>query len=148
MKPQDTETSLSDLRRAIRQAGLRATASRIAVLGLLLRGRKPLSHAEVVATLSDQPWNRATLYRNLVDLVEAGLVMKTVLGDRVWRFVAGSVTHAAGDHPHFVCTECGKVLCLPDLQVRMGRPDTGPQAVRDNHVEIQVRGRCDDCEDD
>ena len=42
------------------------------------------------------------------------------LGDHVWRFElkpAGGA-HARGeDHPHFLCTSCGEVSCLDDVDV-------------------------------
>ena len=58
----------------IRAAGLRNTQSRMAVLGLLRRSMRPLTHGEVVEHFSKKCWDRATLYRNLVDMAEAGLL--------------------------------------------------------------------------
>ncbi|MFH1844694.1 MAG: transcriptional repressor [bacterium] len=132
------------LRLDLQRSGLRSTSARLAVLWLLRQTVRPLSHAEVVAALADQAWNRATLYRNLIDLVEAGLAVKTELGDRIWRFTS-TTEHVANTHPHFVCTECGKLLCLPAMQISLDDPAAAPQTLRDNQVEIQIRGRCDDC---
>jgi Fur family ferric uptake transcriptional regulator len=131
----------------IRQAGLRATASRIAVLRMLGEADRPLSHADIVDALTDQPWDRATLYRNLIDLVNAGLARKVELGDRVWRFDRSSSSHPhdAAVHPHFVCTVCGDVACLPEVSI--STPTLGiPKSLRDRHVEVHVRGVCDACE--
>lgn len=138
--------STAKLRDALRDTGLRATASRIAVLRLLGEAAKPLSHADVVDALVDETWDRATLYRNLIDLVEAGLARKVELGDRVWRFdlADGNQAHDAKLHPHFVCSLCGQVSCLPDLN--LAAPKVGvPRALRELKVEVQIRGVCDDC---
>src|SRR6188768_3883257 len=98
-----------DLRDAIRGAGLRATPSRIAVLGLLRASDHAVSHGDVADRLSGDPWDRATIYRNLTDLADAGLARRTDLGDHVWRFEAVAAGHGAESHPHFVCTSCGTV---------------------------------------
>ena len=67
------ELSRAEARDRIREAGLRATAPRVAVLRLLIASDKPLSHTGVVEAIGEDGWDQATLYRNLVKLVEAGL---------------------------------------------------------------------------
>ena len=67
------------LRDELRAAGLRATASRVAVLRLLRGSGQPLSHGEVVRALSDGPWDRSSLYRNLIDLERVGLLERLIL---------------------------------------------------------------------
>src|SRR5688572_21434610 len=76
----------ADVRGRLKAAGLRNTAPRVAVLRHLQRAAGPTSHAEIVQELSPLGFDRATLYRNLVDLVDAGLVSRTDLGDHLWRF--------------------------------------------------------------
>lgn len=145
---------VTELRNAVRQAGLRATPSRMAVLALLHQATSPLTHAEVAEALDDKALDRATIYRNLTDLAEAGLLRRADLGDHVWRFEIARPAHAkpagvgahAGlgpAHPHFMCTECGEIECLPDMQLTARR---APKAVKANRVEVQLRGVCDNCE--
>ncbi|MFT5429730.1 MAG: Fur family ferric uptake transcriptional regulator [Myxococcota bacterium] len=140
--PSIPSTSNSALRHDIRAAGLRATGARIAALRIMREARKPLSHAEVVDRLSDQPWDKATIYRNLIDLATAGLLRRAVMGGRVWRFE--DITEAdaeAHQHAHFVCTSCGVVECLPDDAVTLS------STIGKGQVDVQVRGACDDCDD-
>ncbi|NCQ35285.1 transcriptional repressor, partial [bacterium] len=66
-----------DVRQTLHAANLRATTARMVVLELVRSARKPLSHGEIAELLRDGPWNRATLYRNLIDLERAGLVRRT-----------------------------------------------------------------------
>jgi len=134
---------LETLRAAVREAGLRATPSRIAVLHLLRSVASPVSHSEVVARLASQAWDPATIYRNLTDLSEVGLARRTDVGDHIWRFEAITGNHQATSHPHFVCTECGTVECLPDLEYVTR--NKAPRAIRQKRVEVQVRGLCDAC---
>ena len=135
---------LETLRTAVRNAGLRATPSRIAVLRLLRAAGSPVSHGDVVAELASQAWDPATIYRNLTDLSDVGLAHRTDVGDHVWRYEAITGGHQASAHPHFVCTECGSVECLPDLEYVVTRA-RAPRAVRLKRVEVQLRGPCDAC---
>jgi len=131
-----------ELRDALRTRGLRVTPSRLAVLELVRGGDAPLSHGDVAGRLAAQTWDRATIYRNLIDLAEVGLLRRTDVGDHVWRFEAVGPDHDAA-HPHFVCTECGSVECLPDLEFTTRRK--APRALRQRQIEIHVRGLCDAC---
>ena len=135
---------LEELRGAVRAKGLRATPSRLAVLELLRTSDSPMSHGDVADRLASQAWDRATIYRNLTDLAEAGLVRRTDVGDHVWRFEAVS-EHEAAAHPHFVCTECGSVECLPEIELAVRRAKA-PRAVKQRQVEVHVRGLCDACQ--
>jgi Fur family transcriptional regulator, ferric uptake regulator len=141
-----TRQSLDELRSAVRGKGLRATPSRLAVLELLRSSDTPMSHGDVADRLASQTWDRATIYRNLTDLAEAGLVRRTDVGDHVWRFEAVSAAHEVAAHPHFVCTECGTVECLPELELSVRPRGKPPRAVKQRQVEVQLRGLCDACQ--
>lgn len=130
----------------VRQHGLRATASRVAVLRLLEGAMSPMSHQEVCEALADAPWNRSTLYRNLLDLTDVGLLARTEIGG-IMRFQREGARNACTDHPHFVCSECGDVAHLDGVVVTVA-PEPGaegPSALREGAVEIQLRGLCDLC---
>jgi Fur family ferric uptake transcriptional regulator len=138
-----TRHNVDELRAAIRATGLRATPSRIAVLELVRASDAPMSHGDVADLLASQAWDRATIYRNLTDLAEVGLARRTDMGDHVWRFEAVTDDHDA-QHPHFVCTECGTVECLPEIELVVRRAKA-PRAIRQRQVEVHVRGLCDAC---
>lgn len=135
------------LRDELRGSGLRATASRVAVLRLLRGSGKPLSHGDVVRALSDGPWDRSSLYRNLIDLERVGLARRTQLGAPVWRFEDALSDHAVSSHPHLVCSVCGKVSCLPQLEVVTPEVGGFMRAAEAGGVEVQLRSRCDSCWD-
>lgn len=142
------DASSAALRGALRDVGLRATAARTSVLRVLIAAGGPLSHSEVHEQLGDHNVDRVTVYRNLTDLAEAGLLHKTDLGDHVWRFEwrppgDNEAAHAA--HPHFLCSDCGAIACLPLGAVAL-RPVRGtPRSLRKNAVEVRVSGLCDAC---
>lgn len=130
----------------IREAGLRVTQPRLAVLQVLEKQRGPLSHADLINALDGQGFDRVTLYRNLNDLADAGIVARTEVGDHVWRFELRKAAEAhSGVHPHFTCTDCGSVSCLPGDAVQIIRTGRVPKSVREQTVEVSLRGVCDRC---
>ncbi|MGZ3454432.1 MAG: Fur family transcriptional regulator [Polyangiales bacterium] len=138
-----------EFRDLLHGVGLRVTGPRVAVLRKLRKAPAPVSHPELNEALAAEGFDRATIYRNLTDLTEAGLVRRADLGDHVWRFELverGTKKHDAAGHPHFVCDNCGVVQCLPDETVRLSAPKAAPRAVRQQSVAIQLRGTCDRCD--
>ena len=149
-------------RERIRSAGLRCTPARLAVMERLAASHGPRTHAELAAELTagaahaGSGYDKATIYRNLVELTEAGLVTRVELGDHVWRFeLKGVAADGTGQahHPHFVCTTCGAVSCLDDVLVAItrrsaaGKPAKRPAADRISSVtEILLKGRCGKCD--
>ncbi len=137
---------MGDLQATLRGAGLRSTSPRIAALRVLLQARAPMSHAELFDELRDQGFDRATVYRNLIDMVEVGLLSRTDHGDHVWRFEPKLPSpHADAAHPHFVCIDCGGVACLPGVAVKITTTDRAPRSVSSKNFELQIKGRCDEC---
>lgn len=143
------------MRNRIRGAGMRCTPARVAVLHHLETAPGPLTHAEVSESLHHLGFDRATIYRNLTELTEAGLASRVELGDHVWRFEAKRAGggHKGDDHPHFVCTTCGEVSCLDDVEVAITpRPGAGKRAKRETGgrigsvTEVLLKGRCEQCE--
>lgn len=137
------------IRGRLRAAGLRVTTQRVAVLEQLQGAPAPMTHAEIAVVLEPRGWDRATTYRNLMDLTEAGLLRRADVGDHVWRFELRRESevddHAGPGHPHFVCGACGTVACLPPGAIRVVGGRGLPKALEDGAVEIQLKGRCDSC---
>ena len=141
--PRPQAPTVAELQAEIRDHGLRSTGPRVAVLAYLSRAEAPLSHTEIHEALADRGYDRATIYRNLVDLAEAGLLARNDLGDHVWRFERKRGSPEG--HPHFVCVDCGEVSCLPEVAVKVVAASGAPRALGTKQVEVQVKGRCDDC---
>ncbi len=140
-----TTQTLDELKATIRGAGLRSTAPRVAVLKRLLAASTPISHGELVEDLAQEGMDRTTVYRNLVDLTEVGLVQRRDLGDHVWRFELKRGEGEGVRHPHFTCTECGSVACLPEVRLSVKDTKGVPKSLSKQRVEIQLRGQCDEC---
>lgn len=147
MKRTQLISSPAELRTKIRATGLRSTAPRVAVLQYLQQASTPVSHADLYEKLADQGFDRATIYRNLIDLTEVGLLSRADVGDHVWRFELkreGTRGHQ-DEHPHFMCTDCGEVSCLPGVNVRISPAPGAPRVLNTKDVVVQLQGRCDRC---
>jgi Fe2+ or Zn2+ uptake regulation protein len=137
------QPSIAEIKTRLRELGLRVTASRVAVLRVLGDAERPLSHAEVVEVLGeDISSDPATVYRNLVALVEIGLA-------RVASHAAGIVRYelargkAHDTPPHFLCDGCGVVSCLPETEVVTPKKTKWSKSLRS--AEVQFVGRCPGC---
>lgn len=145
------------LKARIRQAGLRCTAARLAVLDHLMTAAGPRTHADVSEALADRGFDRATIYRNLTELTDKQLVSRVELGDHVWRFELrrpGAHGKSGDDHPHFLCTTCGEISCLDDVRVAITPKSRQRRAAADGTArssgihsvtEVLLKGRCDSC---
>jgi Fur family ferric uptake transcriptional regulator len=116
------------------------------VLQHLIDAAGPVTHAEVANTLRPQGFDRATIYRNLIELTQAGLVIRVELGDHVWRFeVRRAGKTEERDHPHFVCVDCGEVACLPSASVNIARAPGSKSSGTRKITEILLKGHCGQC---
>ncbi len=146
MKKERIVRSITELRALVRSTGLRSTGPRVAVLQRLQQALTPMSHAEIAEALEPAGLDRATLYRNLIDLTDAGLLSRTDHGDHVWRFeLRDQALGQTEKHPHFTCIDCGEVECLPDTSIEVSTPRRSPRALKKRHFEVQFTGRCDRC---
>jgi Fur family ferric uptake transcriptional regulator len=144
-------------RARLREAGLRCTAARLAVLDHVMTASGPKTHAEVAESLIDRGFDQATIYRNLTELTEAKIVSRVDLGDHVWRFeLKRGHEHAAGeDHPHFLCTSCGEVSCLDDVNIAItpklpppppaGKKPAAKKSGTRSVNEVLLKGQCENC---
>jgi Fur family ferric uptake transcriptional regulator len=134
-----------EARDALKQAQLRCTASRIAVLQFVSRATTPQSHADVADALVPEGYDKSTLYRCLVEMADAKILSRLELGDHAWRFAYhGGNDHHAEDHPHFVCVDCGKVECLPDVKVQL-QSKKGMKSPVPQVTEVTLKGHCGAC---
>lgn len=130
------------LESTIREAGLKVTPVRLEILNFLTGSGRPVSHSEVLSSLPHL--DRVTIYRTLSSFVEADIAHQVQGLDGMWRFCAHSKEEGScpGDHPHFLCTSCGRMTCLlgqsmPRVGVPAGYGVEGKQFV--------VYGKCENC---
>lgn len=145
MTPKQNAEAIASARALLSNVGLRMTGARMAVVRWLQDATRPATHAEIAEDLVPLGFDKATVYRNLTDLAEAGLVTRSELGDHVWRFELRDRSHDGGKlHPHFVCIDCGSVSCVHDDKII----DDARKALTKmgQVVEILLRGHCTTCQ--
>lgn len=133
-----------DARTLLKDSGLRATPTRVAVLCVLHEAGRPLSHANIAEVPGMEEQDRVTLYRTLTALQEVGLVHRVQGKDGVWHYCAHlpSREGCQGNHPHFLCIRCAGMQCLtvqslPWIEVPGEMQVIGKQLV--------VYGLCPEC---
>ncbi|MEQ9407988.1 MAG: transcriptional repressor [Fuerstiella sp.] len=137
--------ALDDAKAILRSVDLRCTAARIAVLQCLQASSCPMTPADIADTLADYGFDKSTIYRSLTELHDSGKVTRLDLGDSVRRFeLLTEAGDGTSEHPHFMCVDCGEVVCMADFTVELRPSSTGsrPPGIVS---EVLVRGHCDSC---
>jgi Fur family ferric uptake transcriptional regulator len=136
--------SMESARSLLKKARLRCTSCRLAVLRYLSTIESPQSHMEVAEQLVPDGYDKSTIYRSLVEMADSGLLSRLDLGDHAYRFEVRSNQHnELGDHPHFVCIDCGQISCLEDVTVQVNN-NQGSDSQHEI-TEVLLKGRCPAC---
>ena len=105
----------------LQACGIRPTPLRKEALSLLFDAGVPLSLKELSDRFPTKQPDRVSLYRTL-NLLELNEIVHKVLGaDGAWRYCA----HPPGDrgcpgnHAHFLCAACGRMICLQEQPIPM-----------------------------
>ncbi len=142
-KSSKKQVDLDSLREELRQVGLRATGPRVAVLRNLYNANGPVSHADLATELAPEGWDRATVYRNLIDLTEAGILKRTDHGDHTWRFLLRKADVASQGKAFFICDVSGEMTPLPDNVVSITPGRGTPKSLKAGDYVVHVRGISD-----
>lgn len=140
-----SELTLESAKKILRDAGLRCTAARIAVVQCLSDHPTPCTPNEVADSLAEFGFDKSTIYRSLTELNDSGIVARLDLGDSVRRFEL--LTHQSdgiSEHPHFMCVDCGKVTCLSGFRIQLTSDDPSKKAPG-KISEVLVKGHCTAC---
>ena len=108
------QTRLDDF---IRRKGLRRTAQRERIVAAVFSKDEHFSAEELYERVCTSVANtsRATVYRTLGLLVEAGLLRAIDLGDNQTTYDPNFLDKPA--HDHLVCIDCGRVVEFEDAQL-------------------------------
>lgn len=143
MKDLQNLEEVESVRNLLKGSSLRCTPARIAVLIALRRSKSPQTHADLSNQLVPLGFDKATVFRNLTDLTQVGLVHRTELGDHVWRFEIREHHEDESSHPHFLCVNCGSISCL-ELGV-VSETNLKKSAIIGRVSEVLVKGECVTC---
>lgn len=134
-----------EFQRYLKTKGLKLTSQREGILERVLMVRKHFSAEELFDSLRDDPRgiSKATVYRTLALLVEAGLLEEHDFerGHKVYERAANR-TH----HDHLICVACHRIVEFHDEQIERRQE----QVAREHGFEVvshthQIFGRCPSC---
>jgi len=88
----------------LRKAGYKATPSRLAILEIFRKARKPISAQNIIDALPLDT-DQATIYRTLKALNEKGIIKQIDLRHNHAHYELANVE----EHHHLICLRCGKI---------------------------------------
>lgn len=128
----------------IKKCGMKATMQRLLIVETLMEEAGHFTalelHNKVSAKNADI--NFSTIYRNLEQLVEAGVLRKMMLNDNAAYYELNSPGH----HHHMICRKCGKAVEIDycpydDMESRL-LEEKGFQP--QDHI-FEIYGYCKNC---
>jgi Fur family peroxide stress response transcriptional regulator len=140
-----TETNnLEKLLSLSKEKGLKLTPQRMVIFRILSESNQHVTVDQVYQKASaEYPMlSPATVYRNMEQMVDAGLLTRLDLGGSSMRYDTN-----LEEHHHFVCTECGKVsdVYLEDIQYKMDANRSHLEKAKINSLDLHLQGICEEC---
>eukprot|EP01029_Cantina_marsupialis_P006990 TRINITY_DN177098_c0_g1_i4.p1 TRINITY_DN177098_c0_g1~~TRINITY_DN177098_c0_g1_i4.p1 ORF type:complete len:149 (-),score=25.28 TRINITY_DN177098_c0_g1_i4:433-879(-) len=144
----NSEEVIDELKRIVKQKGLKYTEQREIVLNILLNAEEHLTAEEVYTLIKekrpDSNIGIATVYRALGFLEEVNLITSITFGTDGKKYESNYKDH----HDHLICTSCGKIVEFMDDEIEK-RQD---QIAKKNKFKVtshsmQLYGVCKSCQD-
>ena len=144
----NNEEIIDELKKIVKQKGLKYTEQREIVLSILLHAKEHLTAEEVYNEIKKEHKESnigiATVYRALSFLEEVDLITSITFGTDGKKYESNSKSH----HYHLICTECGKIIEFIDDEIEK-RQD---KIAKKNKFKItshsmQLYGTCEVCQE-
>ena len=142
------EEIIDELKKIVKQKGLKYTEQREIVLSVLLDAQDHLTAEEVYNEIkkehTDSNIGIATVYRALSFLEEVDLITSIAFGTDGKKYDSNAKSH----HDHLICTNCGKIIEFIDDEIEK-RQD---KIAKKNKFKItshsmQLYGTCETCQE-
>ncbi len=143
---ENNEEIIEELKKIVKQKGLKYTEQREIVLNILTNATDHLSAEDVYNKIKiaypDNNIGIATVYRALSFLEEVDLIASIAFGADGKKYESNAKSH----HDHLICTSCGKIIEFMDSEIEK-RQD---KIAKKNNFKIsshsmQLYGTCKDC---
>ena len=141
------EEIIEELKKIVKQKGLKYTEQREIVLSVLLDAQDHLTAEEVYNEIKKEHTESnigiATVYRALSFLEEVDLITSIAFGTDGKKYESNAKSH----HDHLICTNCGKIIEFMDDEIEK-RQD---KIAKKNKFKIvshsmQLYGTCETCQ--
>jgi Fe2+ or Zn2+ uptake regulation protein len=134
-----------EIKKLLKQYGLRLTQAREQVLAEYLISKKPLSIFDFKKKKVFSNWDESSIYRNITKLEEAGLI-QLVPSSRDIKLYELAPKKDHHHHHHIVCTQCEAVECLNDCSIddRLKKMAQKVGFTMTGHT-LELTGLCSQC---
>lgn len=144
MNSTEVKISTHRLNDILHRKNLSVTDSRKKILSLFLISKDALAHGDIEKKAGEK-FDRVTVYRTLQTFVEKGIIHTIPTADNSMRYALCKECeegHHHDEHVHFVCTNCGKTICLDDV---VSPKIELPEGYLAQEVQVVINGVCKDC---
>lgn len=134
---------ISEIDSLIRSKGLNATDIRRKVVKLLYAPGTALTQKEIEEELEKAfgTVDRVTLYRTIKALTEKDIIHQISIDSHTIKHKLVR-EHVANEHPHFHCSMCNKLICMPQLNID---ENMLPGGFRIESSSVLIEGVCSIC---
>jgi len=142
-----SEEVINELKKIVKQKGLKYTEQREIVLSILLNANKHLTAEEVYNCIKEKNIESnigiATVYRALNFLEDVNLITSITFGTDGKKYESNFKDH----HDHLICTQCGKIVEFMDAEIEKRQE----KIAKKNNFKVtshsmQLYGLCSDCQ--
>jgi Fur family ferric uptake transcriptional regulator len=144
---QDTSAAKAEaaFRAHLRRRGLKYTRERQAILQAVMRNEQHFEAEELLWSMrrQDVRVGKATIYRTLPLLVDAGIIREVIYGEKHAHY---EHTFGHAPHDHMICRSCGQVIEFDSKKVlELIEQLCGRERFEPLYHRFQISGRCDRC---
>ena len=144
----NNEEIIDELKKIVKQKGLKYTEQREIVLNILLTAKEHLTAEEVYNQIKkeyhDSNIGIATVYRALSFLEEVDLIASITFGTDGKKYESNAKSH----HDHLICTECGKIIEFIDEEIEKRQDKIAKKNnFRITSHSMQLYGTCSECQE-
>lgn len=123
---------------------MRTTKARTIIVSIINSAHTPLDAASILEQVQhrDSSVNRATVFRNLNSLTEAGEVKKVDFGEGKSRYEM-----AGHHHHHLICTECKSIEAVDICRAeKLVQDEADKKGFRVTSHQLEYFGLCSKCQ--
>lgn len=133
------------IQKILKQNQLSVTGGRTRILELFLAQEDALAHADIEKKTGEK-FDRVTVYRTLQTFLEKGIIHSIPTSDNSVKYALCkdncSEGHHHDHHVHFMCSVCGKTLCIDEVSVPVVNLPAGYKV---EQIQMIITGVCKDC---